>query len=142
MAPKNRKQKKIAKVEVKDEKDLKMEVSDNEAVEETETETVEKPRKKRWTNRTRVLVFSSRGVTYRLRHLMNDMRTMLPHSKSETKLEKKERLSAINDICEMRNCQVAVYFEMKKGQDAYMWISKVPDGPSVKFSLENGNFLT
>ena len=36
----------------------------------------------KWVNRTRVLIFSSRGISYRDRHLMNDFRTLMPHSKS------------------------------------------------------------
>lgn len=36
----------------------------------------------KWTNKERVLVFSSRGISYRGRHLMNDMRTLMPHAKS------------------------------------------------------------
>lgn len=36
----------------------------------------------KWTNKERVLVFSSRGISYRGRHLMNDMRTLMPHAKA------------------------------------------------------------
>ena len=38
----------------------------------------------KWTNKERVLIFSSRGISYRDRHLMNDLRAMMPHSKSGT----------------------------------------------------------
>lgn len=37
------------------------------------------PKKKR--NKQRVLMLSSRGVTHRMRHLMNDLETLLPHVK-------------------------------------------------------------
>lgn len=37
------------------------------------------PKKKR--NKQRVLLLSSRGVTYRMRHLMNDLEALLPHVK-------------------------------------------------------------
>ncbi len=36
----------------------------------------------KWTNKERVLVFSSRGISFRTRHLMMDLRTMMPHSKA------------------------------------------------------------
>ena len=37
--------------------------------------------KGKWTNKQRVLVFSSRGVSYRSRHLMLDLRKLMAHSK-------------------------------------------------------------
>ncbi|XP_064606939.1 ribosome biogenesis protein BRX1 homolog [Liolophura sinensis] len=91
----------------------------------------------KWVNKQRVLVFSSRGVSYRLRHLMNDVRTMMPHSKSDTKMNRKDQLFVVNELCEMKNCNKCIYFEMKKKQDMYVWFSNVPRGPSAKFLLEN-----
>lgn len=40
------------------------------------------PKKKR--NKQRVLLLSSRGVTHRMRHLMNDIEALLPHVKKGT----------------------------------------------------------
>lgn len=37
------------------------------------------PRKKR--NKQRVLLLSSRGITHRMRHFMNDLEALLPHVK-------------------------------------------------------------
>lgn len=39
-----------------------------------------------YVNRQRVLVFSSRGITTRYRHLMDDFRKLLPHHKREVKV--------------------------------------------------------
>jgi ribosome biogenesis protein BRX1 len=39
----------------------------------------EPPKKKR--NKQRVLLLCSRGVTHRMRHLMNDLEALLPHAK-------------------------------------------------------------
>lgn len=36
----------------------------------------------KWTNKERVLIFSSRGINFRTRHLMSDLKTMMPHSKA------------------------------------------------------------
>ncbi|XP_062601989.1 ribosome biogenesis protein BRX1 homolog [Saccostrea cucullata] len=91
----------------------------------------------KWTNKERVLVFSSRGISYRGRHLMNDLRTLMPHSKAESKMDRKDQLFVINEMCEMRNCSKCVYLEAKKKQDLYMWLSNVPRGPSAKFLIEN-----
>lgn len=94
-------------------------------------------KKSKWINKQRVLVFCCRGITYRARHLMMNLRTMLPHSKPDTKMEKKDPLIAINDICEMKNCNKCIYFESRKKKDLYMWIGNIPDGPSAKFMVEN-----
>lgn len=47
-----------------------------------EPEGVEQPKKKR--NKQRVLMLSSRGVTHRMRHFMNDLEALLPHIKKGT----------------------------------------------------------
>jgi len=94
-------------------------------------------KKSRWTNKTRVLIFSSRGISYRDRHLMKDLRMMMPHAKSDTKMDRKDQLPVINEICEMKNCSKCLYFESKKKQDLYLWMASSPDGPSAKFLVEN-----
>ena len=38
----------------------------------------------------------------------------------------------------MKNCTKCIFFEMKKKQDLYLWVSNIPNGPSVKFLVENG----
>ena len=43
-------------------------------------------------NKQRVLVFCSRGVTARSRHLLEDLRKLLPHHKKEVKLDTKDDL--------------------------------------------------
>nr|CAG4650217.1 EOG090X07MB [Sida crystallina] len=94
-------------------------------------------KKVKWTNKQRVLVFSARGTTQRDRHLMTDLRDMMPHSKPESKMEKKDPLFVINEIAEMKNCNKVIYFEGRKKQDLYMWVSNIPKGPCAKFYIEN-----
>lgn len=94
-------------------------------------------KKTKWINKQRVMVFASRGITFRDRHLMVNIRTLLPHAKPESKMEKKDTLDVINEVCEMKNCNKCIYFENKKRKDLYMWISNVPNGPCAKFLVEN-----
>jgi ribosome biogenesis protein BRX1 len=42
------------------------------------------PEKKK-KNKQRVLLLSSRGITHRMRHLMNDLEALLPHVKKGTR---------------------------------------------------------
>ncbi|CAI8034205.1 Ribosome biogenesis protein BRX1 homolog [Geodia barretti] len=92
---------------------------------------------KKWKNKQRVLVFCARGITYRCRHLVNDLKILMPHSRTDSKLDRKDKLPVINEICEMKNCTKCMFFEMRKKKDIYMWVSNVPDGPSAKFLVEN-----
>ncbi len=50
----------------------------------------------------------------------------MPHSKTDVKLsmDKKEGMSVINEVCEMKSCNNCVFFEVRKSQDLYMWVSK------------------
>jgi len=89
--------------------------------------------KGRWTNKQRVLVFGSRGISFRGRHIMDNLRRLLPHTKKESKMDKRDKLFAINEIAEMKNCNKTLFFEGRRQGDIYLWMSNIPDGPSVKF---------
>lgn len=88
-------------------------------------------------NKQRVLILSSRGVTYRHRHLLNDIVSLLPHSRKDAKFDSKSRLGELNELAELYNCNNVLFFEARKGKDLYVWLSKVPNGPTVKFHLQN-----
>ena len=87
----------------------------------------------------RVLVLSARGIGHRGRHLLQDVQSMMPHSKTDSKMQKKESLFDINEIAEMKNCGKCLLFEGRKGKDVFMWAANVARGPSVKFEV--GVFL-
>lgn len=88
-------------------------------------------------NRQRVLILSSRGIIHRFRHLMSDLHVLMPHSRKENKLDTKQRLGVINELAELSNCNNALFFEVRKHKDLYMWLAKTPNGPSVKFHVQN-----
>ncbi|KAI2620122.1 Brix-domain-containing protein [Hypomontagnella submonticulosa] len=88
-------------------------------------------------NKQRVLILSSRGVTHRHRHLLNDLAAMLPHGKKDAKFDSKSKLYQLNELAELYNCNNVLFFEARKGQDLYVWLSKVPNGPTVKMHLQN-----
>jgi ribosome biogenesis protein BRX1 len=118
----------------------------------SEEETLEQPQKKPkeeqqepeikkdpwYVNKQRTLVFSTRGVTNRARHFLKDLRDLLPHSKKDAKLDSKgKKLSAVNEVCEMKDCNNCIFLEARKKKDLYMWVSRTPDGPSAKFLVQN-----
>lgn len=62
----------------------------------------------------------------------------MPHSKKDAKMDRKDKLGeTIPEICDLKNCNNCVYLEMRKKQDLYMWVAKMPAGPSAKFLVEN-----
>jgi RNA-binding protein required for 60S ribosomal subunit biogenesis len=101
-------------------------------------------------NKQRCLIICSRGITSRVRHLLEDLRTLIPHHKKDSKIDinKNEKGgigSVVNDIAEMRGCNSVLFLECRKKQDAYLWlghtksasVSGLTSGPSAKFLLEN-----
>jgi ribosome biogenesis protein BRX1 len=92
----------------------------------------------RYRNKQRCLALCSRGVTARYRHLLEDLRTLMPHHKKESKLDPGSEGSgrAINDILQIRSCNSVLYFECRKRQDCYMWIG-LTGGPSARFHVSN-----
>ena len=95
----------------------------------------------RWKNKEQILILSSRGINFRTRHLMQDLRMLMPHSKADTKMDRKYKLFVINEVCESKNCNKCIYFEAKEKQDLYMWLSNSPHGPSAKFLVQNTHTL-
>ncbi|CDJ62869.1 ribosome biogenesis protein brix, putative [Eimeria necatrix] len=98
-------------------------------------------RETRWLNRQRVLVLGSRGISARSRHLIEDLKKLLPHHKSETKWEKKEKLQSIAELCQLRSCNSVLYLEQRKN-DALLHVAKVPLGPTFIGRLMNVETLS
>ena len=94
-------------------------------------------KKAKWTNKERVLVFSARGINFRGRHLLTDLLNMMPHARTDSKMQKRESLFAVNEIAEMKNCGKCLLFEGRRKRDLYMWAANIARGPSVKFEVEN-----
>ncbi|KAF7192605.1 Ribosome biogenesis protein BRX1 [Pseudocercospora fuligena] len=88
-------------------------------------------------NKQRVLILTSRGVTYRHRHLLGDINSLLPHSRKDAKLDTKTQLHQLNELADLYNCNNVMFFEARKGKDLYIWLSKPPNGPTVKFHCQN-----
>ena len=57
-----------------------------------------------WRSREKPLVLCARGITYRYRHLMTDLMQLLPHHKTDSKLDTKHDWNAINEVAELKVC--------------------------------------
>ncbi|GIK02101.1 ribosome bioproteinsis protein brx1 [Aspergillus viridinutans] len=92
--------------------------------------------------KTRVLMLTSRGVTYRHRHLLSDLCSLLPHTHKESKLDTKKKTAGynllLNSLADLHSCNVIFFLEARKrGQDLYLWLARPPNGPTIKFHLTN-----
>lgn len=74
---------------------------------------------------------------HRHRHLLNDLAAMMPHARKDAKFDSKSKLYQLNELAELYNCNNVLFFEARKGQDLYLWASKVPNGPTVKMHVQN-----
>ncbi|KAG6862096.1 hypothetical protein C0995_007226 [Termitomyces sp. Mi166 len=99
-----------------------------------DTEVIAPKRKK---NKQRVLLLSSRGITHRMRHLMNDLEVLLPHVKKDSKLDSKSQLHLLPELADLNNCNNTLYFEARRHEDLYLWAAKTPNGPSIKMHVQN-----
>ena len=90
-----------------------------------------------YTNKQRVLIVASRGVTARHRHLLEDLKMLIPHHKKDNKLDSKGDAKMVNEIAEMKSCNQIIYLEARKHTDLYMYLGQSPNGPSVKFHVVN-----
>lgn len=108
-------------------------------------------------NKQRVLLLSSRGITHRMRHLMNDLEALLPHVKKgvcqvgrkatsrllfllaivDSKLDSKSQLHLLPELADLNNCNNTLYFEARRHEDLYLWAAKTPNGPSIKLHVQN-----
>ncbi|KAJ8601046.1 hypothetical protein CTAYLR_004498 [Chrysophaeum taylorii] len=89
----------------------------------------------KYANKQRVLVVTSRGVSARQRHLVDDVAKLLPHHKKESKVDAKKDLRSLNELAELGSCNGVVYFEARK-HALYLWISR-RNGPAAKFGVLN-----
>jgi len=87
------------------------------------------------------LILTSRGSTSRVRHLMLDLMTLIPHAKKDAKMDTKNERRAVVEAAELRGCTTAMFFEMRKKQDCYLWLTKCPSGPSIKFHVTNAHTM-
>ncbi len=89
----------------------------------------------------RTLIFSNRGISGQSRHLMNDLRALIPNCKKYPKLDHKATLYSINEACEVMACNNCIFFEQRTRHDLYMWLAKAPNGPSARFLVSNGDLI-
>jgi len=128
------KQKKIENEEKEEELDATL----GEITEITDMPTMSQGK---WKNKTRTLIIGSRGLDYRARHFMEDLRGIMAHGKADTKLDKKNDRMLIREMAEMKNCSKVLYFEGRKKKDLFLTVADVEEGPTMRFNVEGLNTM-
>lgn len=47
----------------------------------------------------------------------------------------------VNELADLNNCNNAIFFEARRHADLYMWLSKAPNGPSIRFHVLNSHTM-
>ena len=89
-----------------------------------------------WINKTRTLIVASRGISHQERHLVNNLISLIPNAKKECKIENNTAKEELTDICFNHSCKYCLYFEHRK-RELILWMFKSPEGPCVKFQVNN-----
>lgn len=88
-------------------------------------------------NKQRVLIVATRGIGGRSRHVMEDLRAIIPHSKREPKVKITHLGHDMNDILEDSGCNSCILFETRKNHELNLWMSRYPSGPTLRFHVKS-----
>nr|CCC94473.1 putative ribosome biogenesis protein [Trypanosoma congolense IL3000] len=93
---------------------------------------------KRMTNRQKCLVVGSRNISSRDRHLLLDIRNLMPHARDHPKLSRTNDLGDnVVELCSLHQCNSSLFIEAHRKDVTYLWIAQAPHGPSVKMQITN-----
>ena len=83
------------------------------------------------------LLLGTRGIKARHRHLLRDLKNLLPHAALGSKLDTEDGLSSVLQLCEDRMCGTSLLLDARDRRRLYMWAANCPDGPSIMFRILN-----
>jgi ribosome biogenesis protein BRX1 len=90
------------------------------------------------TNKQKCLVLGSRNMNGKDRHLLLDLRGLMPHSREHAKLAAGDDMGdQLTELASLHHCNSVMFVEAHRHDVAYMWLGQSPAGPSVKLQLNN-----
>lgn len=93
---------------------------------------------KTMSNRQKCLVLGGRNMNAKCRHLLLDLRGLMPHSREHSKIGNRNSLGPdLVEICNLHQCNSYLYLDPHRSDVNYMWLGQAPGGPSVKMQLLN-----
>lgn len=58
-------------------------------------------------------------------------------ARTDSKLDSKSSLHLLNELADLHSCTNTLYLEARRHEDLYLWLSRSPNGPSVKCHVQN-----
>ncbi|KAG5506523.1 hypothetical protein JKF63_06026 [Porcisia hertigi] len=93
---------------------------------------------KKMTNRQKMLVLGARSMTSKDRHLLLDLRGLMPHSREHPKIGRTNTLGDdLIELCGLHQCNSVMFVEPHRNDVSYLWIGQAPSGPSIKMQINN-----
>lgn len=96
---------------------------------------------KMMTNRQKCLVLGGRNMSSKARHLLLDLRGLMPHSREHSKLGGGAQHHHIGrdlvELCSLHQCNSFMYLDPHRSDVSYLWVGQAPAGPSVKLQVTN-----
>ncbi|KAK7197208.1 ribosome biogenesis protein [Novymonas esmeraldas] len=90
------------------------------------------------TNRQKMLVLGARSMTSKDRHLLLDLRGLMPHSREHPKIGSTNTLGDdLVELCALHQCNSVLFVEPHRNDVSYLWIAQAPSGPSIKMQVNN-----
>lgn len=93
------------------------------------------------TNRQKCLVLGGRNMNSKARHLLLDLRGLMPHSREHSKLgggaQHHNIGSDLVELCGLHMCNSFLYMDPHRSDVTYLWLGQAPAGPSVKLQISN-----
>ncbi len=90
------------------------------------------------TNKQKCLVLGSRSMSSKSRHLLLDLRNLMPHSREHAKIGSTDNVGDnLVEISSLHHCNSILFVEAHRHDVAFMWMAQAPNGPSVKFQIGN-----
>lgn len=94
-------------------------------------------KKDQYERKIKVMALASRGINARQRHLLDNLCALMPHHLKESKFDAKRHLTSLNELAELNSSSHTIFLESRNHNDLYLWLSKCPTGPSVRFEVQN-----
>ncbi|CCW66366.1 unnamed protein product [Phytomonas sp. Hart1] len=95
---------------------------------------------KRMTNHQKCLVLGGRNMSSKDRHLLLDLRGLMPHARPHAKIARTHDLGdELVELSDLHQCNGVLFVEPHRGDIRYLWIAQAPRGPSIKFQLTNAH---
>ena len=81
------------------------------------------------------LIVGNKGLSHSTAQILDDFVTLVPHSKKESKIHEDDFFT-LDEIATDVHCDTVALLQTLHHEEPYLWLSKVPEGPSMCIFIE------